>query len=184
MGFRALAEAGLDAPGALATAEPAAVAVALAHAPLRRPEHTAALLVRASAALVEGHAGSFARLAAEAMDLDDLAGRVARLAPGVGRATVARFLAPLRDRLASAREIPLSRAARAAALHVGLLRESEDEEGEPAALRAALHREDDAPPLADVEAALERLGAIACLRERADRCPLGDTCPLAGGDVD
>ena len=107
----------------------------------------------------------------------DLAARLARLAPGVGTATVTRFLRPLRDRWPAAREIPLSAAARAAAVHLSLLREGEDEEGEPGALRSALLREADAPVLADVEAALGRLGERSCLRQRPARCPLGQACP-------
>jgi hypothetical protein len=90
---------------------------------------------------------------------------------------VARFLRPLRERWPAAREVPLSPAARAAALHLGLLREGEDEEGEPGALRAALLRWPEAPALADAEAALARLGERACLRGRTARCPLGADCP-------
>ena len=70
------------------------------------------------------------------------------------------------------------RAARAAALHLGWLAAGEDEAGEPGALRAWLRELPDAPPLADVEAALERLGAAACLREAVARCPLQARCPL------
>jgi hypothetical protein len=60
--------------------------------------------------------------------------------------------------------------------------ESDDEEGEPSSLRSYLARsEDDAPPFADVEAALERLGAASCLRGRVKSCPLGAECPQCAG---
>jgi len=36
--------------------------------------------------------------------------------------------------------------------------------------------------LTDLEAALERLGARACLRNRVERCPLGDRCPARASD--
>ena len=60
---------------------------------------------------------------------------------------------------------------------MGLLREGEDEEGEPGALRAALAAQPDAPSLSDAETALERLGRRACLRQRVRSCPLGGDCP-------
>jgi hypothetical protein len=175
--FGALAEQGLDAPDALARAAPARVASLLRAAGRPRPEITAARLLRASASLQTRHAGSLAALVAAADGLEELAAAIGALAPGIGRATAAEFLRPLRERFAAAREVPLAPAARAAALHVGLLREGEDEAGEPGALRAALAREDPPPPLADVEAALARLGRRACLRNAAERCPLGADCP-------
>ncbi len=142
-----------------------------------RPERAAGGLVRAFAALEERYGGSLERLAGEAEDFEDLAGRLAGLAPGIGVATVTRFLRPLRDVWPLAAELPLSPAARAAAVHLGLIREGEDEEGEPGALRAALAREPDPPPLCDVESALDALGRRACLRNRPDRCPLAQHCP-------
>jgi hypothetical protein len=175
--FRALRAAGLDTPQAVARATPGRLAQALEQAGHPQPQRTAAIVTRACSALVERHDGSPAALAAGAEGLDDLAARLARLAPGFGAAAVARVLRPLRDLWPAALELPLGAAARAAAVHVGLLAEGEDEEGEPAALRAALARDPDAPPLADVEAALERLGRAACLRERTGRCPLGADCP-------
>ena len=97
---------------------------------------------------------------------------------GIGRATVLRFLRPLRETVGGAREVPLAPAARAAAIHLGWIDESDDEEGEPVSLRARIARDDDdAPPFADVEAALERLGAASCLRGRVKSCPLGAECP-------
>jgi hypothetical protein len=138
-------------------------------------------LARAGRSLAERHGGSLAALAAQAEDLEELGGRLAALASGVGTATVLRFLRPLRDLWPAAAEIPLEPAARAAAVHLGWLAEGADEEGAPAALRAVLLREPEAPPLADVEAALARLGARSCLRQRPDRCPLGARCPAREG---
>jgi hypothetical protein len=175
--YRALARDGLPSPREIAAADPGRIALRLAEADYPKPEIAAGKLARASAALVEGWGGSFAALASEAEGLDDLGARIVRLAPGVGPGAAAIFLRPLRDIWVAAREIPLSPAARAAAVHVGLLREGEDEEGEPAALRAALAAEPGAPTLADAEAALDRLGRRACLRERPERCPLGAHCP-------
>jgi hypothetical protein len=175
--FRSLARSQLAAPSAIAKADPVALTRVLAGAGYPRPELAAAKLARAATALEARHGGSLDALASDADGIEDLAARVARLAPGIGAGTVARFLRPLRDRWPTAREVPLSPAARAAALHLGLLREGEDEGGEPGVLRSALSRWTDVPALADVEAALARLGARACLRGRADRCPLGADCP-------
>jgi hypothetical protein len=179
-GFRSLSAADLANPAGIAHAGLAPVERALAAAGTPQPERTAAKLVRACGALIERHEGSLDALAAGAEGTEDLAARLARLAPGIGAATVAVFLRPLRDHWPAAGEVPLSPAARAAAVHVGLLAEGEDEEGEPGALRAALAREPEAPCLADVEAALSRLGQRACLRGRTDRCPLGPDCPARG----
>ncbi|MCZ6781904.1 MAG: hypothetical protein O7G30_01210 [Proteobacteria bacterium] len=176
-GLRALAAAGVAAPRTIAAAEPATLAAALAGADYPKPEVAAVVLWRASSALVEDHDGSVARLAGAAEGLEDLAGRVARLAPGVGRATVIRFLQPLRGTWPAADELPLDTAALAAAVHLGWLRDGTDEESAPATLRTALGAE--SPPLHDVEAALGRLGRRSCVRGRPDRCPLGADCPLS-----
>jgi len=161
-------------------AEAAAVAAALTRERVPHAERLAATLVRARRTFASRWGGSIERLASDADDLETLGARIAALAPGVGRATVLRFLRPLRDRFVAAREVPLSPAARAAALHAGLLADGEDEEGEPSALRHRLARDADPPPFADLEAALERLGAAACLRGRVSRCPLGAECPVSG----
>jgi hypothetical protein len=178
--FRTLRERGLVSPGVLAAADPGALAATLAEAGHPAAERSAATLVRLGRALVERHAGSLLRLAAAAEGFEDLATQLARLAPGFGPAGVLRFLRPLRDRWPAAREVPLAPAALAAARHLGLVAEGADEEGEPGALRAALARLAVAPPLADLEAALERLGSRSCLRERPERCPLGAACPRRG----
>jgi len=173
----ALAERGLDAPDGLARSGPGPVADALVAARFPKPEITAARLVRASSSLRDLHAGSLSRLLSSVDGLDEAGAALVALAPGLGPATAAEFLRPLRDRFAAAREVPLTSAARAAAVHLGLLRPGEGEDGEPGALRAALAREDPAPALADVEAALTRLGRAACLRNTTGRCPLGLDCP-------
>lgn len=182
--WRALSGAAIAAPRPLAAADPRQTADLLAAAGHPRAQATALRLRRASSALVERCGGEPAALAAGADDLPDLAESFVRLAPGVGPATVLRFLRPLRDAWPAAREVPLTPAARAAGLHLGWLRAGQDEEGEPGALRAALAAAPGAPPLADVEAALERLGTRACLRDRRRRCPLGDACPAASGAAD
>jgi hypothetical protein len=177
--FRALCARGLASPASLAAAEPVALAASLAAAGHPAPDRCAPTLVRLGRALAAlgGGGAALGRLAAEAEGFEALATRLARLAPGFGPAGVLRFLRPLRDRWPAAREVPLAPEARAAARHLGLLREGEDEEGEPGALRAALARIPGAPAVADVEAALARLGARSCLRERPERCPLGADCP-------
>jgi hypothetical protein len=174
---RRLAGAGLDHPAALAPSGAEATAAALDAAGVRRAEEIAARLARASRRLLDRHGGGFGAMAAEAGSLVELGAAVAALAPGVGRATVLRFLRPMREVWPAAAEVPLDPAARAAALHLGWLADTEDEEGAPAALRRRLLVEDEAPPFADVEAALARLGARACLRGRPERCPLGPACP-------
>lgn len=176
-GFRRLAAGGLDRLEALA-ARPADAAVALEDAGHPDPEATAARLARAAQALADRY-GSLDHLAGEAGDTADLATRLSRLAPGIGVAAVLLFLRPLRDIWTAAGEVPLSPAARAAAVHLGVLIVGQDEEGEPGALRSALAQDPGAPALADVEAALDRLGRRACQRERVARCPLGADCPRA-----
>jgi hypothetical protein len=161
----------------LAEGDAERVCAALQRAGYRQPEALAGRLVRAAASLAEAHGGSLEALAAAADDLETLGASLARLASGIGAATILRFLRPLRGIWPSAREVPLAAPARAAAVHLGLLREAEDLEGEPGALRATLRDLGDPPDFADVEAALERLGARACLRDRPERCPLGEACP-------
>jgi hypothetical protein len=174
---RLAADPGADAE-ALVEAGPARVAAALGAAGLRRPEAIAPVLCRAAASLGTRYGGDLDALAASCDGLEELGSRLAALAPGLGAATVLRFLRPLRDAWTAARETPLAEPARAAAVHLGLLRASEDLEGEPAVLRSACARSlPDLSPV-DVEAALERLGAAACRADRPERCPLGDDCPL------
>jgi len=178
----ALAAAGLADPPDIALARPEALEAALFSAGYPAPDLTARKLWRICNSLAERYSGSLDSLAAQSEQLEDLAARLAHLAPGFGAASVARFLRPLRDRWVQAREIPLHPAARAAAVHLGLLAEGEDEEGEPGALRAALRDDPAQPSLADAEFALTRIGRVACSRNRTARCPLGDTCPRRADD--
>jgi endonuclease III len=175
--FRELERCGAARIDRLSEADAARICAALERAGYRQPEAVAGRLVRAAASLAEAHGGSLEALAAEADGLEALGARLARLASGLGTATILRFLRPLRGRWPSARDVPLTAPARAAAVHLGLLREGEDLEGEPGALRAALRTPGDPADLADLEAALERLGARACLRNRPERCPLAERCP-------
>jgi len=181
--YRSLVEAGLPSPSEIAAADPITVAMRLADVGYPKPEVAAQRVFRASSALVERWNASLEELASEACDLDDLGARITRLAPGLGAATALQFLRPLRDVWAAARETPLSPASLAAGEHLGWLRAGEDSDGEPGALRAALANEVDPPELADVEAALDRLGRRACGRNRPERCPLGDDCPARAAGV-
>ena len=166
------------APERLAAVGPVRVAAALAAAGLPRADAVAPVLCRSAAALCDGYRGDLDVLAAGCEGIEELGGRIAALAPGIGAATVLRFLRPLRDVWSAARETPLSEPARAAAVHLSLISDGEDLEGEPAALLAACARELPDFATVDVEAALERLGAAACRRNRPARCPLGGECPL------
>ncbi|HEY5657712.1 MAG TPA: hypothetical protein VIY27_07965 [Myxococcota bacterium] len=178
--FRALERAGVSRIDRLSPEDAERICEALERAGQRRPEVTAARLLRASSSLAEAYGGSLETLAAGADDLEALGLRLSRLASGVGAATILRFLRPLRERWPGARDVPLAGPARAAAVHLGLLREGEDPEGEAAALAAALRALRGPPELSDVEAALERLGARACLKNRPERCPLAGRCPGRG----
>ena len=176
--FRALALAGLDRLEAHDEPQAEAIAGALATARYPRPERMALLLTRLSLALQEHWDGSLTALAGAALDQDELGTALVGLAPGLGPATALRFVRPLRDRWSAARETPLSGPAQAAARHLGWIAAGEDETGAPGALETARLGEAEAPPLADLEAALERLGRRACASERPDRCPLAERCPL------
>jgi hypothetical protein len=175
--FRELERCGLARIDRLSEADAARICSALERAGYRQPAAVARRLARAAASLAEAHGGSLEALAADADGFEALGADLARLASGLGGATILRFLRPLRGRWPSARDVPLAVPARAAAVHLGLLREDQDLEGEPGALRAALRGLGDPLDLADLEAMLERLGARACLRNRPERCPLAEACP-------
>ena len=180
---RALGAASLADPTSIARVRPEALEALLLGAGYPAPDVAARKLWRVCNCLAERYGGSLDSLAAQSEQLEDFAARLAHLAPGFGAASVALFLRPLRDRWVQAREIPLHPAARAAAVHLGLLAEGEDEEGEPGALRAALRDDPAQPSLADAEFALTRIGRVACSRNRTARCPLGDTCPRRADDA-
>jgi hypothetical protein len=174
--YRALARTGPARLEDLADADPAALGARLEAAGLSRGTLLAQRLVRAALRLRGCGAGTLQALVGQAEGLEDLGARLAGLASGVGTATVLRFLRPLRDVWPAARETPLSAAARAAACHLGLSTPAAMDAADPDALRAGLRAAGATAELADVEAALERLGAF-CLRGRTARCPLGDACP-------
>ena len=172
-----LAGKGLGSIECIAGTDPSDLTLALTQTRTPRPEAVAVRLVRvARGVLASG--GSLAELAAECEGTQELGSRLVRLAPGLGAATVSGFLRPLRDLWSAAAEIPLHPAARAAALHLGLIGEGDDVDGEPGALRAALDAERRAPAFTDVEWALERLGRRSCARGLTGRCPLGRRCPV------
>jgi hypothetical protein len=175
--FRALAAEDLARVEALAADEPARIARRLAAAGTPRAEQPALLLVRLARSL-SAREGGLAGLLAGASDLASAGESLVRLAPGLGPATALRFLRPLRARFPAARETPLAAPARAAALHLGWIAEGDDEDGAPDALAARLRRDPDAPALACVEAALERLGRRSCAAPRPERCALAEACPL------
>lgn len=174
---RGLLDAGLASPAALAETDPEALADALEVLGEAPAAAAAARLLRASRALARGPGARLDALARHCDGLEDLGGRLARLGSGIGVATVLRFLRPLRELWPAAAEVPLAPAARAAALHLAWIAEGEDEEGAPGSLLRRWRATSLAPPFHDVEAALERLGARACLRGRTERCPLGAACP-------
>lgn len=150
-----------------------------------KSEAVAAVLFRVCRGLVRDYEGNVERLARRAESLEDLAARLGRLGAGFGGAGVMRFLTPLRQRWSLAHDLPASPAVAAAAEHLGLVADRSDVESAPAAIARWL-RDEHAPPdvpaagVRDVEAALDRLGRAACLRERSDRCPLDAACPRRG----
>ncbi|MGH0031286.1 MAG: hypothetical protein ACQGVC_15930 [Myxococcota bacterium] len=182
--FGALAQAGAVGRATLAAAQPAelsALALRLEGAGLPKPEKAALTLVRAARTLQERHGGSLSTLLGEAAGLDETGRALVGLAPGLGPAVALRFLRGLRGlrgRSSAADEAPLAAPALAAAACLGWV----DADGDPESALARLEqrrREDaDAPSAADLEAALERLGSVACRTPRPGRCPLADACPL------
>lgn len=166
----------------IASVDAVQIAQALANADCKNPEREAAKFKRAAGALSLHYRGSLTRLAREAENAEDLAGRVAALAPGIGAATVLQFLRPLREVWRLADEIPLHTAAHTAAVHLQLLREGEDAEGAPSVLRAKLYAANEASSqtiaFADLEAALTRLGERACMRKKKTSCPMHEFCTV------
>ena len=175
-----LRERGLDTTDRLSKTDSADLVPPLAAAGYPGPEAAAARLIRIAGG-VEKCGSSLSAISMESDGLSELGERLLRLAPGLGTATVSLFLRPLRDVWPAAGEIPLHPAARAAAVHLGLISQGEDEEGEPGSLRATYRNAEQAPPFADVEWALERLGRKSCARQRSEKCPLGDLCPGFAG---
>jgi hypothetical protein len=193
--WQRLAGEGLATPAAIGEAPAGALEACLDACRVPKSETVAAVLTRVCRALVDRYDGSIDRLAAEAESLEDLAGRLSQLGAGFGRAAVFRFLTPVRDRWTPANDLPASPAVCAAARDLGWLGEMQDEESAPGTLARWLRNESepagvdvDQEPSStrareprDVEAALDRLGRVACLRGRSDRCPLGAHCARAEG---
>jgi len=153
----------LDAAGILDRADD--MSARLAAGPWRDSRPLAARLLRVAKALVER--GGVEPIVSEADGLESLGAGIARLAPGLGTATVLRFLRPLREIWADAAEVPPTPAALRAAVCLGWAAEGAETLSLPS---------DPGVPAADLEAALERLGTAAC-RRRVARCPLAEACP-------
>lgn len=176
--FRRLAREGLAAPADIARAGFANVQRCLEEAGVSKSESVAAVLVRVCTALVRVHGGSIDGLVGGADGLDDLAQRLSQLGAGFGKAAVLRFLTPVRERWSASRDLPTSPAVLAAGRDLGWIPATQDEEGAPASLARRASASGDVSTR-DLEAALEKLGRAACLRERPDRCPLAGSCPKA-----
>ncbi|MCH2171597.1 hypothetical protein MK489_12505 [Myxococcota bacterium] len=174
--FLSLREHGLERPATLLQTGASRVASVLRSVDFPRHEQAARQVIRLAEGLSKA-GGSLEALASNAVDLQELGPRLTNLAPGFGVGGVTRFLRPLRETWAQAMELPLHPAARAAAIHLGFIGESEDLEGEPGALRAAIRKEPDDLSFADLEWGLERLGGLSCARDQPERCPLSGHCP-------
>lgn len=161
-------------PEALAGLGATSLAEALAGAGISHPERLAPRLVRVARGLL-GAGGSISALGRDALDLESLAGELAALGPGLGAATLSRFLAPLRERFPAAADLPVEPAATVAAIHLGWLPEGceGDAAFEPLRRRAAAAAVD----VVDLEWALGQLGRRACARNNPRRCPV-TRCPL------
>lgn len=161
-GTRALLAAGLLDSGSL---DPDSVLVAMTSSPWKQAEVLAVRLARIAHNLAAR--GGVDALRAESDDLESLGTALTRLGPGLGNATVLRFLRPLRRRWAAASEVPHTPAALAAAVCLGWAMAGDQ----------SFHLPHESPPEADVEAALERLGIASCRATTARHCPLGPRCP-------
>ena len=182
--FRALSARSLSSLEAIGGTPPSALVQILEAADHPDAESIVALLQRLSRGLGETPTAKLSAIASECDGLEDLGARLSTLASGFGAQRITRFLQPLRDAWPAAAELPLDSAACAAAVHLGWIGE---DEADPSALGGFLgsgDETDDATPipLADLEAALAKLGRRACRRGRFERCPLGDLCP--GGPFD
>jgi endonuclease III len=172
---RRLASAGLLLPHNVAGAGPEAIRAPLGEALHPRAEPLAHRVARVCSRLVERHEGSVDTLAAGCDDLEQLGAALTSLASGLGAGTVLRFLRPLREHWPTAGETPLDPAAHSAAVHLGWLHEGDDLGA--ATLAARLAEDPDPPRLADLEAALARLGRRSCRKGAPERCLLGEACP-------
>ena len=138
---------------------------------------TATKLLLVMESLTQDYQGDMERLAAVSRDYDDLERRLRALAPGIGPATVNIFLRELRGIWPKATP-PLSGLAQLAGEHLRLL---------PAGLTppeafSALQKRWQRQPvpgyeIADLEAALVRLGRDFCRKPHGPPCPMGSCCP-------
>jgi len=137
---------------------------------------TATKLLAVMEVLTARYQGDLEFLADQARDYEDLESRLRDLAPGIGPATANIFLRELRGIWAKATP-PLSPLAQLAAAHLGLV--PADLSPEAALTRLAAAWEAQPVPgfdLADLEAALVRLGRDHCRKTTGPPCPLGTRC--------
>ncbi len=167
--LRALQQDGLLRPESLGSRADS-LQEALRQGPWKDPGPLAARLLRVAEALAQ--CGGVDALEAAADGLDAVGESLVRLAPGLGPATVWRFLRPLRGIWAAAADTPPTPAALAAARCLGWATEGAD----TLALPSEPGLDD-----ADLESALERLGAAACRSGRSARCPLVGDCVRRAG---
>jgi endonuclease III len=138
---------------------------------------TATKLLKVMETLKTEYGGDLELLAGTASDYEDLEGRLRSLAPGVGHTTVNIFLRELRGIWPLATP-PLSSLAQLAGEHLQILEPGLSPETALAKLTAVW----EAHPvpgfdLADLEAALVRLGRDHCRKAASPACPLGLWCP-------
>ena len=182
--FRALAARGATRLDAIGNTPPGLLIGILEAAHHPGAESVVGLLQRLTRGLGKTPTATLSAIAAASDGLEDLGAKLSALASGFGAQRITRFLQPLRDSWPAAEELPLDAAACAAACHLGWIGE---DDADPSALRGFLASEEEKEgatpiPLADLEAALTKLGRRACRRGRFERCPLGDRCP--GGPFD
>ncbi|MBM4285560.1 MAG: hypothetical protein FJ128_09970 [Deltaproteobacteria bacterium] len=175
--YQVFASRGITRPdGILAQGWDNLVALLDAGGYVRYDFKTADKLLAVMRGLKEHYGGDLERLAAGCRDYPELESRLRGLAPGLGPVTVNIFLRELRGVWPLA-EPPLSPLALLAAAHLRLL----DQALSPEAALAALADAWEARPvpgfdLADLEAALVRLGRDYCRKPAGPPCPLGDRC--------
>jgi endonuclease III len=138
---------------------------------------TATKLLKVMETLMTEYAGDLELLAATAGDYEDLERRLRSLAPGVGPTTANIFLRELRGLWPLATP-PLSSLAQLAAEHLQLLDPGLSPEMALVRLTAVWEAHAVAGfDLADLEAALVRLGRDHCRKTAGPPCPLDHWCP-------
>ncbi|OGP71182.1 MAG: hypothetical protein A2Y80_10655 [Deltaproteobacteria bacterium RBG_13_58_19] len=138
---------------------------------------TATKLLRVMESLTQDYQGDLERLAAVSRDYDDLERRLRALAPGIGPATANIFLRELRGIWPKATP-PLSGLAQLAGEHLHLLPPGLTPEEAFSALQKRWQRQPvPGYEIADLEAALVRLGRDFCRKPQGPPCPMGSYCP-------